>query len=261
MFPLPLWLPRPIHLNTQPHILTSFALSLLLVFRTNSSYARWEEALKLLGGVLTHSRSLVQQGCSFFVSDKSKRAMARWTVAYVVTLHDHMQEEVDLEPRLKEILEPDECALVMAAEHKVLQVLHVMAEILKREQLNIYQVDLMTRSITFLYEVLGSCERIFFTPIPVSYTRHTCRFMLIWLTTLPLGLYSAFQWATIPVTGVIALLLLGIDEIGMQIEEPFGIIDFDSVVGRIVRNVDQILERSKSTMQFADRTFGAPHVL
>ena len=41
--------------------LTAFALSLLLVFRTNSSYDRWWEARKLWGGVVNRTRDVVRQ--------------------------------------------------------------------------------------------------------------------------------------------------------------------------------------------------------
>ena len=40
-------LPRLTINNAEPNVLTSFALSLLLVFRTNSCYGRWEEARKI----------------------------------------------------------------------------------------------------------------------------------------------------------------------------------------------------------------------
>ena len=41
---------------------------------------------------------------------------------------------------------------------------------------------------------------------------------------LPFSLWDAAHWVTIPASGVIAFLLLGIEEIGVQIEEPFGIL-------------------------------------
>jgi hypothetical protein len=53
---------------------------------------------------------------------------------------------------------------------------------------------------------------------------HTSRFLIIWLAFLPLALYPTWDWATVPVTTIIAFLLLGIDEIGVQIEEPFAIL-------------------------------------
>lgn len=46
-----------------PFNLTSFALSLLLVFRTNSSYSRWAEARSIWGGVTNRSRDILRQVC------------------------------------------------------------------------------------------------------------------------------------------------------------------------------------------------------
>ena len=46
---------------SEPFSLSSFALSLLLVFRTNSSYGRWLDARKIWGGVTNRSRDLVRQ--------------------------------------------------------------------------------------------------------------------------------------------------------------------------------------------------------
>ena len=40
---------------------TTVALSLLLVFRTNAAYARWDEARKMQGMLVNRSRDLVRQ--------------------------------------------------------------------------------------------------------------------------------------------------------------------------------------------------------
>ncbi len=37
------------------------ALSVLLVFRTNAAYGRWDEARKMMGMVLNRSRDLIRQ--------------------------------------------------------------------------------------------------------------------------------------------------------------------------------------------------------
>jgi predicted membrane chloride channel (bestrophin family) len=44
-----------------PFNLTTFALSLLLVFRTNSSYSRWWEARMVWGAVVNLSRNFARQ--------------------------------------------------------------------------------------------------------------------------------------------------------------------------------------------------------
>ena len=54
--------------------------------------------------------------------------------------------------------------------------------------------------------------------------RHTSRFLVIWLSLMPFTLWKSCHWAIIPVSAIVAFLLLGIEEIGVQIEEPFGIL-------------------------------------
>lgn len=53
-------LPVP-QIAIEPMQLTSFALSLLLVFRTNASYARWQEARKMFGSITTTGRDIFRQ--------------------------------------------------------------------------------------------------------------------------------------------------------------------------------------------------------
>ena len=42
---------------------------------------------------------------------------------------------------------------------------------------------------------------------------------VIWLSCLPLGLWPVVGWGTVPLTVAIAFLLLGIEEIGVAVEE------------------------------------------
>ena len=48
---------------------------------------------------------------------------------------------------------------------------------------------------------------------------------------MPFTLWKTCGWAMIPATFVIAFLLLGIEEIGVQIEEPFSILPLGTPLG------------------------------
>ncbi len=61
--------------------------------------------------------------------------------------------------------------------------------------------------------------------------RHTSRFLVIWLAFLPFTLWRACHWAMVPAAVLIAFLLLGVEEIGVQIEEPFGILPLGAPTG------------------------------
>ena len=68
---------------------------------------------------------------------------------------------------------------------------------------------------------MSTCERIYNTPIPLAYSRHTSRFLVIYVSTLPLVLVGALRWATLPVMLIVCWALFGILEIGNLVEEPF----------------------------------------
>ena len=87
----------------------------------------------------------------------------------------------------------------------------------------------MFTSMRSLGDAVAVCDKLLRYPIPLAYTRHTSRFMGLWLTAMPFALWEACGWGAIPITLVVAYLLLGIDEIGVQIEEPFGILPLEDV--------------------------------
>jgi hypothetical protein len=60
------------------------------------------------------------------------------------------------------------------------------------------------------------------TQPPCIASRHTSRFLLVWLIMLPFTLWAAYSWTSVFLSGIFGFLMLGIDEIGVQIEEPFG---------------------------------------
>jgi putative membrane protein len=73
---------------------------------------------------------------------------------------------------------------------------------------------------------------------------HVRRVILIYCYTLPFALMKDFGWWTIPATLFVAFTLLGIEEIGVEIEDPFGTDDNDLPLEQfcetIRRNVEEI---------------------
>ena len=96
-----------------------------------------------------------------------------------------------------------------------------------------------------LHMCIGGCERIQSTPIPPSYTRHTSRSLMLWLLTLPFALWQTMGVVTVPAVFLVTYLMLGVDEIGVQIEEPFAVLPVKplaEVCERDVRELDKQLE-------------------
>ncbi|KAJ9534421.1 hypothetical protein QJQ45_016111 [Haematococcus lacustris] len=246
--------------SPQPQVLTSFAVSLLLVFRTNQSYDRWWEARKVWGGILNRVRDITTQCVVFFPESEAelRQACGRWTIAFTRALHAHLQEGVDVRHHLRDVLAPAELDMLCGSQHRVVKSISIIAEVVKQAPMTPMQQQLMMLNVQFFHDALGMCERIYRTPLPLTYTRHTSRFLLIWLTSLPFALWAPFHWGTIPISLLISMLLLGIDEIGVQIEEPFGVLPLDAICTRAELDCRQVLNEQVLASQYVEGLRASP---
>lgn len=81
---------------------------------------------------------------------------------------------------------------------------------------------------------IGACDHIFTSPVPVFYTRHANRFLGVWISALPLGLWGSFDntfkhLPLIPAVAIITFFLFGIKELSLQLEEPFTVLPLDTI--------------------------------
>ena len=73
-------------------IVQTVALSLLLVFRTNAAYGRWDEARKMKGLLLNRSRDLmrqVQEGGGLQLKCDTEQFEINYTSVQLLILHTH----------------------------------------------------------------------------------------------------------------------------------------------------------------------------
>ena len=73
--------------------------------------------------------------------------------------------------------------------------------------------SLSEKSIESLTMTLSNCERIVKTSIPLSYSKHTSRFLSVWCFSLPLVLIEQLSWRMIPTVTIICWALLSIEEV------------------------------------------------
>jgi predicted membrane chloride channel (bestrophin family) len=73
--------------------------------------------------------------------------------------------------------------------------------------------------------------------------------LILYVATLPFALVGSFGWWTIGATAVIAYTFFGIEEIGVEIEDPFGYDDNDLPLERICatieKNLREVLESAE----------------
>ena len=190
----------------------------------------------------------------------SKKALGKWIIAFTETLRIHLQPDpgVTIESTLSSVLTADELALLKRSSHRPVTAIAAVGRVIQDQPVNPYMQSLMYQNLTAFHDILGGCERILRAPIPVSYTRHTGRFLFGWLTCLPFALYDSCGPWCIPVVAAVSLVLCGIEEIGVQCEEPFGILPLEVISKRIATDVMSTIDDDKEIRTMIRYASGEP---
>jgi len=247
-------------LEVAPFEFAGAALAVLLVLRTNAGYDRWWEARKLWGGIVNQSRNLVISGLSYGPADPQWRdALARWTAAFPhVVRHSLRGEKPSTD--VSELVDSEGCKQIATAQHmpsfvalKLADLLRDACDRLGMDRFAFIQID---RERALLIDHIGACERILKTPLPKLYSIKIRRFIGLFLLTLPLALIHRLNgdfgdWLVPVITMLVAYPLLSLDQIGIELENPFAStnlshLPLDDICATIERNLLGLLRATQA---------------
>jgi len=210
------------------HTITGSFLGLLIAFRTNTGYERYWEARKAWGAVHKRCRSMaVLLATSVTEVDHIVLRVFQILTAYPYALKQHLRGQhsmVELSKMLpKEDIKQLEKAQNMPL-HLCMLLSSAISPLLNSPKVTMNLVwERAEQHIQELNKVITITERLATTPVPLSYSRHTSRFLSIWTLTAPIYLVPQCG----PLLAVIShplicWALFGSEEVGHIIEEPFG---------------------------------------
>lgn len=233
---------RPMIVPSTVHGLVGVALGLLLVFRTNASYDRFWEGRKQWGAIVNESRNLARASRALLRSDPALHAsVVRWTVAFAYSTMHNLRGQAGL-GAAEALLPRAEVDAVLAAQHVPLAIAARISALLnearQRGLLSDYAFVSLDQNVQLLVDYLGACERIHKTPLPFAYVVHLRRSLILYCFTLPFALVKDFGWWAIVATLLVAYAFFGIEEIGVEIEDPFGHDDNDLPLERICKTIE-----------------------
>jgi ion channel-forming bestrophin family protein len=249
-------------IEVAPYEFAGAALGLLLVLRTNAGYDRWWEGRKLWGGIVNQTRDLSIAALAYGPPDPQwRQAIVRWTAAFAHVTRRSLRGERDL-PEVAALLGDDEARRIAASDHMPNYVNRAIGERLReaRERMGMdpfgfLQVD---RDRALLIDHMGACERILKAPLPHVYSIHIRQFIFIYLSTLPFALLHKLEWLTPLVTVLVAYPILALDQIGIELQNPFdtqhmGHLPLDDISATIEQNLLALLE-NEPVEPFAGRS-------
>jgi putative membrane protein len=229
------------------HTLLGFAISMLLVFRTNTAYDRWWEGRRQWGALVNSSRNLAVKLSAFLpADDPNRKFFAQLIPTFALELKNHLQAEetswqLDERPH-PEIPNfnrnghvPNQVVTNMMVQ---LQTLH------NKGLLSAEQLLFLNPEVTSFLDICGACERIKNTPIPYSYSVFIKKFIFLYVLSLPIGLVFSLGYLTIAVVVFVFYVLGSLELIAEEIEEPFGKdandLPMQQMCDNIKRNVEEI---------------------
>ncbi len=262
----------PVAIPALASLVPNLVLGLMLVFRTNTAYERFWEGRRLWGSLVNVSRNLARQiwtnvaehdddTVPAALNDReAKAATLRLLVAFAVATKLHLRQQ-PVNQELERLLPSSKFFKLKQMNNPPLEVAFWIGDYLQqqyqRDRLHIHQLIAMQELLNGMVDSLGGCERIFKTPIPLAYMIHLRQLLLLYCLTLPFQFVSDLGWWTSLVVVLISFTLFGIEEIAVEIENPFGQdandLPLDAICETMLRNVEDLMTLTPSTSNFSNR--------
>lgn len=233
----------------QFHLIFSFILTIIISFRVNSSYGRWWEGRILWGSIVNNCRNLALK-FDAFVGLNENPEFYELLKALPLMIKAHLRKEDDqIQTALLSL-----CIHEFEGKHPVLLVTKQMYVILNKlrqeNKLQLEQYLALDTHLANLIDMTGGCERIANTHVPPAFAFFVKQALLFYAIMFPFGWIDTFGFLIIPMMVMIVYILLGLEILSEELEEPFGKDDNDlplnAIANNIVRNMEQIAEVQKS---------------
>ena len=238
-----------LHLNSKSsisnigmiHSLLGFVLSLLLVFRTNTAYDRWWEGRKLWGKLVNDSRNFVIKINSILPENdvKNRTQIAKYLRFFPHFLANHLSKEStrlvldeDFSDLQKELQHHPPAELVFLLTKKLYQ-------LKKENKISDTEMLFLDTQLSGFLDVCGGCERIKNTPIPYSYSSFIKKFIIFYVMALPVANVVNLGGFMIPITMFVYYVLMSLELIAEEIEDPFNNDENDIPMKAISQNIER----------------------
>lgn len=254
-----------ITLTTIPFSLIGLPLAIFLGFRNNTAYDRYWEGRKLWGDLLHRSRSLARQ-CQSLIRFAAPATAddglgdVRMRMIYRGIAHAHA-----LRLQLRDLRDPDQLKALLTepewlrlkqspnpADFLMLQMGHDLRCCLQEGRIDACTAASIDATLSAMAGAAAACERIKSTPIPFSYTLLLHRTAYLYCFLLPFGLVDSLGFMTPFVVAIVAYTFFGLDALGDEIEEPFGLADNDLPLDAICRTIEMSLRESLGEVGIAE---------
>lgn len=234
-------------LPATPFTLLGLGLSIFLGFRNSACYDRWWEARKQWGMLVTEARNLARETAALLPPDPGVQGcVSRRIIAFAHALAARLRG-ADASAAARPWLPPDEAQTLSRRSNPPDAVLRALtaefAACLQRGEIGEVGFAGLEGRVAALCAVQAACERIRMTPTPFAYTLLLHRSAWLFCLLLPFGLVGTAGFAAPLLAAILAYAFFGLDALGDELEEPFGLRPNTLPLNTLVRIIEiELLE-------------------
>lgn len=243
------------------HEVAGFLIALILAFRTNTAYNRFWEGRTLWGGIVNASRNLTRAvSVHGGLTADEAHAFATWVVAFAHSARRALRGQTEA-PEIARLMSEDAYEQFTAARHRPLYVAGRVSALIvgyaREGRLNPLMQAHSEAQLSALIDCLGGAERIERTPTPAGYILLLERAIFFYLATLPFAIVDPLGGYTILVAMMVSYLVLMIEALGRELDNPFGHEPNDLPLSRICTKIEfDLLGSSPEDLLRPDKQLG-----
>ncbi|KAI8615663.1 Bestrophin, RFP-TM, chloride channel-domain-containing protein [Chytriomyces sp. MP71] len=235
--------------------LASVVCSLLLGFRLNTAYDRFQEGRRLWSTIFCQTLNIARtvattRSSAPNVNPENEKALML-LIGFATAVKHRLRFERELH---YSDLEPFVSHVMSATNTPQCWKRHLPSDILNHFQAHIARTDQMSApvlaSLSSLVEAVAQLERIVDTRIPPGYTITLDQCLVLYLAALPFELVPSNGWWTVAISLIVSFVILGLLEISQKIEDPFGYfihdLELDEYCSEIRFSLDFLLVREEA---------------
>lgn len=218
-------------------------LSIFLSFRNTACYDRWWEGRKLWGALIATTRHLCRD--TYVLDDQSREILLYRMMLFTHLLRDRLRQQQQSIQHYQahtgfEVAAFEQLPTHINASQWVLeQIQKDLVLLYKQGKITDIIYNNLNQHTVALGDIQAGCDRILSTPLPFSYSVLLHRAVYSFCFILPFSLEASLGLWTPILVGLIAYMLLGLDELSAELEEPFGFQDNDLPLDSIVRLIER----------------------
>ncbi|MDD2054372.1 bestrophin family protein [Pseudomonas putida] len=224
--------------NATPFTLLGLSLSIFMSFRNNACYDRWWEGRKQLGQLIVEVRSLIRE--TQVLHDSAERQLLlRELCGYAHGLIARLRGENEVSASAAWLDRPLDIHHPNPTDSLLQRIGARCSTLTETGSFSEWRYTVLAARLASLSQVQAACERIKSTPLPFPYTLLLHRTIYLFCLLLPFAMAEPLGWMTPLFTAIVSYTFLGLDEIGNDLEDPFGFDENDLPCNALVRTIER----------------------